>query len=130
MQIHYHRLHVVAKGANFYGDHKMYQKIYEGFQDYIDGWKEILVLLYDEQAINEIDTTEAATLWEKKWAACASDADFAIQPEIDLLTTLTSVTNSLPKDSILTLGIVNFLSAAAQAENSNLYRLKRRFNLK
>ena len=122
--------HWVSEGDPQYGDHLLYQRLYEARVAEIDGIAEQLVLMGGPAAVNPADSWAMAGQFIDGIAA-APHATMARSIFAATQLALTSVNKAERAyrnldDGQYSLGVVNLLSGIAQSLNEALYLLGRR----
>lgn len=124
---HFQNLHWKAKGENFYSDHKLFQKVYESFDDDYDTWAEKIITIYGADTIDIVKLSEAKTALLSRWNnKLNSHILRTVGPINELQTTIKSVYETMSDKEHLTLGADDFLMALADKQDKNHYMLLRR----
>jgi len=126
-QIH-QNAHWLSRGVPSYGDHLLFQRLYEGIADEIDGLAEKMIGVYDI----EIDVMQQAdqvadimTIFESH----DEELDLAsrsLRAETLFLEFLQRVYARLDDEGELTMGLDDFLPAVASLHETHVYLLKQR----
>ena len=119
----HHNSHWKEKGENFYGNHLLFQRIYESIDAEIDGLAEKIVAFFGEKAINQLDVIKNASQWVEKWNL-ESTFKNSIAAEQDLQRIFQQAYNSLKENKDVSLGLDDFIMATANAHETNLYLLQ------
>jgi len=120
----YWTTHWQAKGENYYGNHLLFQRIYEGMQGEIDTLAEKIVGYFDENAVENSVIMEKMHPWFDQWNKISNPLDRAIQSEQDMQNLFKAAYEKLKKDDDISLGLDDFLMATANAHETNLYLLQ------
>jgi len=119
--------HWQVKGDPQYGDHLLFQRLYEAMPDEIDGLAEKIVAEYGPEAVALPEQMERI----------ASETDMLFEEETDLLeraimmeetlqADLQEIFTILDESGNLSLGMNDYLAALANAHETNLYLLRQR----
>lgn len=118
--------HWQVKGMPYYGDHLLFQRIYEAMGDEIDGLAEKMVAMCGVQSVNGHDSIDRAHNVLKRWADNPDLISRALQSEEEFQMLLKGVYELLDSEGHLTLGLDNFLQGLADAHETNLYLIQQR----
>tara|TARA_Y100000389_G_scaffold185250_1_gene204478 strand:- start:310 stop:1188 length:879 start_codon:yes stop_codon:yes gene_type:complete len=131
---HYHTTHWRVYGKNFYGDHLMFERLYQGdpsLDDEIDKLGEKMVSLYGRDAV------ASQTIWPDatrsletaiKQSECPYRQALALEGEVQQ--TLKSAYDTLQTEGKLTAGMDDYLLALANERDTATYLLKQRLSEK
>ena len=119
--------HWQCSGENFYSDHKLFNKLYKSLDDEIDTLAEKMVCYFKSPVVGAVDQIERTheILTEKELYKLDAISR-AIRLEKMLLTQISFCFKTLSDANALTLGLDDFLSAAASNHETNLYLLSQR----
>lgn len=130
MYVHYQNLHWESRGAAFYGDHLLYQRLYEAVSEETDTLAEkILGLTGEGVFVSDIHTFEHGYNTLNIWYEVAkgkSPADRALFSEAYLLEQLEYVDGYLSDLGVKTMGLDDFLSGMASKHEEHIYLLRQR----
>jgi DNA-binding ferritin-like protein len=131
---HYHTTHWRVYGKSFYGDHLMFERLYQGepsLDDEIDKLGEKMVTLYGRDAV------ASQTIWPEatrslESAVSQSDCPYrqALALEGEVQQTLKSAYDTLKAEGKLTAGMDDYLLALANERDTATYLLKQRLSEK
>ena len=131
---HYHTTHWRVQGKSFYGDHLMFERLYQGepsLDDEIDKLGEKMVTLYGRDAV------ASQTIWPEatrslESAVSQSDCPYrqALALEGEVQQTLKSAYDTLKAEGKLTAGMDDYLLALANERDTATYLLKQRMSEK
>jgi len=129
---HYHTTHWRVQGKSFYGDHLMFERLYQGepsLDDEIDKLGEKMVTLYGRDAV------ASQTIWPEatrslESAIQQSDCPYrqALALEGEVQQTLKSAYDTLKAEGKLTAGMDDYLLALANERDTATYLLKQRLS--
>lgn len=126
MHWNYWTAHWQVKGDPFYGDHLMFQRLYEGMEGEIDGTAEKIVGIYGSEAVGGHDSIDRAHNVLKRWCDTADLYARALQTEEELQMLLVQVRSLLSSKGHLSLGLDSFLQGLADTHETNVYLLQQR----
>lgn len=124
--------HWTAKGDPFYGDHKLFERLYEGLVEDIDDVAEKAVGLGDERNVDlQLQAQHVLRLAQQfgQQPALPSADDLArraLMAEVAFLAAVERVIGELREVGLLRPGVENMLQALADRHDRNVYLLKRR----
>jgi len=121
--------HWQVKGQPFYGDHLLFQRLYEGLAGEIDGTAEKIVGIYGSEAVGGHDSIDRAHNVLKRWCDTEDLFSRALQTEQEFQILVKSVRELLESKGHLSLGLDNFLQGLADTHETNLYLLQQRTSL-
>ncbi len=118
---HYTAAHWQAKGDAFYGDHLLFQRLYESVQAQIDTLAEKIVGQYGPEFVAATETIPVAHKMLDHWAGVDCLHRRSLQAEQDFQTYLKAVYEALKNNRSLTLGLDDFLMGMASEHETNQY---------
>jgi DNA-binding ferritin-like protein len=125
--------HWKVRGEPFYGDHLLFQKLYEAVGEEIDTLAEKIVGMYGPGAITNLSVISDTHQFIANHAATgAGDSSYqcALQMEEHLQRALRAAYDGLKASGELSLGMDDFLMATASAHETALYLLRQRLRPK
>jgi len=128
MHWNYWTTHWQVKGQPFYGDHLLFQRLYEGMAEEIDGTAEKIVGFFGSGAVDGHDSIDRAHNVLKRWAANPDILSRAVQSEQEFQLLIKGVYELIESKGHLTLGLDNFLQGLADVHETNLYLLQQRLS--
>ena len=120
----YQHMHWKSSGSNYYGDHLLFERLYNSVHDELDGVAERVIGLLGPDALGTDDDTGAAADITKKlmtdatpdtFASVAIDAEMVLQALIDKL-----------MDGETTNGLEDLLQGLASNHEAHVYLLRQR----
>ena len=120
----YQTLHWQAKGPNYYGNHLLFQRLYESVEEEIDSAAEKLVGYTGGDSVflpNQISLIQG---YCSHWCKVADPHQRALYAEQDLQKLLKNCYNRLKACGGLTLGFDDWIMATASAHETNIYLLQ------
>ena len=118
--------HWRVKGANYYGDHLLLQRIYESVDKEIDGLGERIVAYAGPDFIDTSAVLEKALTLVKEWSKKRDPMAQALVAEESLQLAIKATYDALKASGNLSLGMDDFLMAMADAHDTNRYLLRQR----
>ena len=121
--------HWKVRGEPFYGDHLLFQKLYEAVGEEIDTLAEKIVGIYGPGAITNLSVISDTHQFIANHAATgAGDSSYqcALQMEEHLQRALKLAYDELKASGEMSLGLDDFLMATANAHETALYLLRQR----
>ena len=115
--------HWQAEGENFYSNHLLFQRLYEGLPEQYDGLAEKMVSYFGKEAVDQSIIIERSKNWTEKWSKTSEPIKRAIQAEHDLQKMLKKIYENLKEKNEITLGLDDFLMGLANDHETHLYLL-------
>lgn len=130
MYVHYQNAHWESKGASFYGDHLMFQRLYEGVAEEVDAVAEkILGLTGEPMFVSALHTLQhgydTLQVWEH-FAGEDGTASRCLFSETYFLEQLDYVRNVLEDTDNMTYGLDDMLGSLASKHEEHVYLLRQR----
>lgn len=120
----YQTLHWQAKGPAYYGNHLLFQRLYESVQGEVDQAAEKLVGYMGEESVFLPTQLSLIQIYCSKWCRVENPFERGLQAEKDLQSLLKFTYDKLKASDSLTLGLDDWLMATASAHETNLYLLQ------
>jgi DNA-binding ferritin-like protein len=121
-------LHWRAKGAGYYGDHLLYQRLYEARQPEIDRIAEVIAAIGGTHLLNPAQAMQAATPFiESIEALEVSDAQKALIAAQTVMAALREADNAA-KESPYAMAVNNALAGISDSHLASVYLLQQRLN--
>lgn len=119
--------HWQVKGDPYYGDHLLFQRMYEAMPEEIDTLAEKIVADFGPEAVAAPDqvvhmAAEVDLLYEED----TDPIERALAMEQALQDDLKDIFDTLEKQGAMSLGMEDFLAALASAHETNIYLLRQR----
>lgn len=122
----YQTSHWTSKGMPYYGDHLLFQRLYEQVQEEIDVLAEKMVGYFGAHAVEASASLEAMQEWVDRW----TDEDDlflrALKSEEDLQVTFKATYDMISDAGGMTLGLDDWIMATANSHESHQYLLQQR----
>lgn len=126
MYMHYQTAHWQTSGSDFYGDHLLFQRLYETLEEEIDMTAEKLIGLDG----NEFVDLSFQLNWTKIYGEYLATESCLVKRSLQLERVFQSVLarsyELLDSIDVLTLGLDDFLMSLASSHESHLYLLQQR----
>ena len=128
-RFNYHFLHWTVSGTGYYGNHLLFQRLYESVVGDIDTLGEKMVGIFGENAVDPTNITAKFVTWLERWNDVGgNDARGllrrGLQSEEDMQQCCEDAYNVLKMTGEITLGMDDFLMAMANAHETNSYLLQ------
>jgi hypothetical protein len=123
--LNYQTSHWQTRGPAYYGNHLLFQRLYESVQADIDALGEKLVGYFGIEAVDLEVSLDLIFEMVGRW--CSHECPFrrGLTSEGELQDALSIVRNSWPEEHVpLPLGLDDWLAATANAHESNIYLLQ------
>lgn len=120
----YQTSHWQARGPGGYGNHLLFQRLYEGVQEEIDTLGEKMVGYFGESAVDLDVSLDLITDMAGRWREAGDLFDRGLESESELQSALSIFRDTWPKSTPMPLGLDDWLAATANAHESNQYLLQ------
>jgi len=123
--LNYQTSHWQTRGPAYYGNHLLFQRLYESVQDEIDALGEKLVGYFGIEAVDLEVSLDLISEMVGRW--CSHECPFrrGLTSEGELQDALSIIRNGWPEEHVpLPLGLDDWLAATANAHESNQYLLQ------
>jgi len=123
--------HWQSKGNAAYGDHLLFERLYEAVKDEIDGLAEKLVAWFGNNAVNPLVIQSYSLAYLKRLHEVSQEEDpnpvaTALSLERLLQEALEDVYAELDEEGDMSLGMDNFLQGIADTHETHIYLLQQR----
>lgn len=118
---HYQNAHWTVKGGPFYGDHLMFQRIYEGLQKEIDTLAEKAVASFGGEVVEPTSLAALMQGWLRRWSGIDCLHKRSLASEADFQNAVKGVYDAMKAEGTLSLGMDDFLMAIANDHETNTY---------
>lgn len=119
--------HWTVWGDTYYGDHLLFQRLYEPLDDEIDTLAERMVAAFDPSVVEASALTAATAGLVEEW--CAEEPcpyERALRVEAELVACVNCCMHAVELAGMQTLGWDDFLGRVASKHEEHVYLLKRR----
>jgi len=120
----YYTSHWRVKGVAFYGDHLLFQRLYEGLPEEIDMLAEKMVCKYGEAVVCPVHQMKLCHAWLVQIEGILDWYDRGLRLEELLQNQIKNTYDMLDRASELTLGLDDFLMTLANSHEGHAYLLK------
>jgi len=120
----YQTSHWQSKGPAYYGNHLLFQRLYESVQEEIDAVAEKLVGYTGIDSVNLPAQIELIEAYCSRWCQIENLHERGLQSEKDMQKLFKSTYDNLKAQGSLPLGLDDFLMATANAHETNAYLLQ------
>jgi len=120
----YQQSHWQAQGAPAYGDHLLFQRLYESVQDHVDTLAEKMVGLYGNEAVNTLSLAPKFDSWVARWAEVQCLHKRGLLSEDDFQKACRQTYDKLGDLGELSLGMDDYLMATASDHETNQFLLR------
>lgn len=124
--------HWITKGDAFYGDHQMFQRLYDDVQAEVDSLAERTVGIGKEESVNVVLQTQQVTRLVNGYGTISTipqASEFvkrSLAAERNFITTAELAFNALKERCAMSRGLENLLSGILDTHETHLYLLKQR----
>lgn len=117
--------HWTTRGENFYGDHLLFQRLYESAEEDADGAAEKMIGLFGIEAVNFKSQKDfMKQLADKYDAMDGSPVEMSLKIEKDFIKFAKSAYDFFDKEGILSLGLDNKMQDISDRREESCYLLQ------
>jgi len=120
----YQTSHWQSSGQAYYGNHLLFQRLYEGVQAEVDGLAEKLVGYVGAGSVDLTPQVALVMSWVQRWTQVDDLHMRGLQSERDLQAVFQSSYDAIKAARAMTLGLDDFIMATASAHDTNAYLLQ------
>ena len=120
----YQTSHWQVKGSSFYGNHLLFQRLYESVQDQVDQLAEKMVGYFGTEAVSLVPQMKSVYVYCARWSQVDCNHKRGILSEEDLQFAVKSAYDGIKAVGAMTLGLDDWLMATANAHEENTYLLQ------
>jgi DNA-binding ferritin-like protein len=120
----YQESHWQVRGTSFYGDHLLFQRLYESVTDQVDALAEKIVASFGVDAVSTRVLHPKFDQWLAQWSNTSCLHMRGLQSEEAIQEAIRRAYARLKELGTLTLGMDDFLMATASEHETNEYLLK------
>lgn len=120
----YQQAHWTVRGDASYGNHLMFQRLYESVQVQIDTLAEKIVGAFGIAALDNEDLLGMFLYWNERWNVVDCLHRRGLTSEQDLQNVIKDTYDDLKETDTLSLGMDDFLMATASEHETNQYLLR------
>jgi DNA-binding ferritin-like protein len=127
---HYQEAHWCSCGDSFYGDHLLYERLYESVEEEMDGFAERMIGLYGPECFDGGDHHRMSHRMSDEWRSTQGYAQRSLKVERTIISLINSLKHAHEKAGQMTLGLDDYLPAVASNHEDHLYLIKQRLSRK
>jgi DNA-binding ferritin-like protein len=120
----YQQAHWESKGPPYYGNHLLFQRLYESVVDQVDTLAEKMVGGFGIEAVGSTDLGMKFLVWINRWQQTDCLHKRGVLSEQDFQKCCEDAYNTLKLTGEMTLGMDDFLMATANEHETNQYLLR------
>jgi DNA-binding ferritin-like protein len=120
----YQTLHWQAQGQAYYGNHILFQRLYESVQAEVDAVAEKAVGYLGADAVELVPQVELVLSWVSRWSKVDDPHMRGLQSERDVQAVLQAAYDAIKAARAMTLGLDDWIMATANAHDTNAYLLQ------
>ena len=120
----YQTSHWQVMGQTYYGNHLLFQRLYEAVQAEVDAVAEKVVGYVGPDAVALVPQAELVLSWVARWSKVADHHMRGLQSERDVQAVLQAAYDAIKAARAMTLGLDDFIMATANAHETNAYLLQ------
>ena len=128
MYLSYQTSHWQTKGPTYYGNHLLFQRLYESVQDEIDGLAEKIVGYVGPAGVNLDGQVGLIATIATEWAQVSDHHRRGLESEVGFQHHVKVAYEGIKAAGMMTLGLDDFLMATANAHEGNIYLLQQVLN--
>lgn len=120
-------VHWTAHGESFYGDHLLYQRLYENLDSEIDALAEKIVAYFDEEAVEPVRLLEYTQRYVVQWrTASECVVEQSLIAERELQDMISRTYDLISGQQEMSLGLDDFLMAMANDHETHIYLIQQK----
>lgn len=116
--------HWTTKGDDFYGDHLMFQRLYESAQENVDLAAEKFIGIFGLDCLNYEMQTDLLHKVLLKYKSIENPVDCCLQIEMDFLKLSQAAYDCFKKEETMTLGLDDMIMSVASNREESVYLLR------
>lgn len=120
----YQTSHWQVVGSSFYGNHLLFQRLYESVQEQVDQLAEKMVGYFGSEAVTLLPQMHQVYAYCGRWGKIDCNHKRGLQSESDLQGAVRSAYEGIQAIGAMTLGLDDWLMATANAHEENTYLLQ------
>lgn len=120
----YQTSHWQAQGQAYYGNHLLFQRLYESVQAEVDAVAEKVVGYLGVESVDLAPQVELVLSWVFRWSKVADHHKRGLQSERDVQAVLQASYDAIKAARAMTLGLDDWIMATANAHDTNAYLLQ------
>lgn len=120
----YQTSHWQVVGQSFYGNHLLFQRLYESVQGQVDGLAEKIVGYLGRQIVGLEYQMKHVWGYTQRWSQIGCHHKRGLQSEADLQASLKRAYDGIKQVNAMTLGLDDWIMATANAHEENEYLLQ------
>lgn len=120
----YQTSHWQSMGQAYYGNHLLFQRLYEGVQAEVDGLAEKLVGYVGVDGVDIVPQVALVMSWVQRWSQVENLHMQGLQSERDMQAVFQSAYDAIKAAKAMTLGLDDWIMATANAHDTNAYLLQ------
>lgn len=126
LQLHYYEAHWTAKGDPYYGDHLLFQRLYEALPASYDTLAEKMVAYFGPDSVATVPQISRMALFAEPWQDYGDLYKSSLAAEEDLQVLIEAAYGIISEKNEMTLGLDDYLMALANDHETNIYLLQQR----
>lgn len=121
----YQEAHWTASGPAYYGQHLLFQRLYEGIRDEVDEVAEKMVQMFGPLAVESSAAAELVASIVSSWSEDEENRVVrALEAEEDFQGVLEAAYQQLEEDGLLTMGFDDWIMARSNSHETHMYLLQ------
>lgn len=120
----YQTSHWQSQGQAYYGNHLLFQRLYEGVQAEVDAVAEKAVGYLGADAVELVPQAQLVLSWVSRWSKVVDHHKRGLQSERDVQAVLQAAYDAIKAARAMTLGLDDWIMATANAHDTNAYLLQ------
>jgi DNA-binding ferritin-like protein len=120
----YQHAHWVVRGDASYGNHLLFQRLYESVTEQVDTLAEKIVGMHGPEALDREEMVSMFAYWNERWDVVDCLHRRGLTSESDCQNVIKDTYDELKDSGELSLGMDDFLMAMASEHETNQYLLR------
>lgn len=118
--------HWQMRGTAYYGDHLLFQRLYEAISGEIDTLAEKIVGNFGEELVNAVDQADLNHQFQELFSEIECPFERGLIVEQDFQVRLNEIYDAMKADGSMTMGLDDFIMGIASTHETHIYLLQQR----
>lgn len=120
----YQECHWTTSGPDYYGNHLLFQRLYESVQGEVDSFAEKMIGLCAKDSINPSTLMRKMMYWHERWSSVENLHERGWASEKDFQKVVHGLYEVLDSNGLKTMGLDDMLMAMSNSHETNQYLLR------
>lgn len=120
----YQECHWTTSGPEYYGNHLLFQRLYESVQDEADGFAEKMIGLCAKGSVDPSAVMRKTLYWHERWMSKEDLHERGWASELDFQKVIHDLYEVLDKNDLKTMGLDDMMMAMSSNHETHQYLLR------